>query len=180
MWKIIPCLTFALAVALPAAGDKRVEMSEPKEPWFQLTPDRTGDPDYVRSPVHTRTQRQFLHHLWWYRSAAAVDELEQELNGGVFGPKVPGGYGVTRGGSHGFSFKGDGKVKVWFSYDFEAEGDDRYPKEGLELDMPMEEAEPLFRAWIASVRHWVALTDKHGTPLPPDKRPACYPPPAAN
>jgi hypothetical protein len=155
-------------------------MDQPIEPWFQLTPGPFGDPDYVRSPAHTRTQRQFLYNLRSYRTADEVDEFEQKLNAGINGPKRDQGYGVTIGGSHGFCFMGDGKACLWFSYDNEAEGDDRYPVPARELEMPMSEAEPLFRAWIASVRHWRALEEKHGTPLPADKRPTVYPPPAAN
>ena len=167
MRKIIPCLTFVLAAALPAAGHRSADMSESKVPWFQLTPGHFGEPDFVPSPTHTRTQRQFLGHVTWYREVSEVDKLEQQLNAGISGPKRDLGYGVTIGGDNGFSFKGDGKAKVWFSFDNEAEGADRYPEEMLRMDMPMEEAEPLFRAWIASVRHWRALTDKHGDRLPP-------------
>ncbi len=154
-------------------------MDQPKEPWFQLTPDRAGEPDHVRSPTHTRVQRQFLSHIWSYQTSGQIDEFEQELNSGLVEQKRQSDYGVTIGGDHGFSFRGDGKAVLWFTYDDEAEEGAR-TQEMVWLEMPMAEAEPLFRAWIASRRHFNALAEKHGTPLPLDKRPTVYPPPATN
>jgi hypothetical protein len=153
-------------------------MDQPKEPWFQLTVGQHGTPSYAYSDAHTRVQRQFLYHISWYSSPREIDEFEQELDAALGGAK---GSGVTQGGDNGFWFNGpDGKAEVWFEYDDELKGAARYLSEPQGLLLPMSEAEPLFRAWIASVRHWRALEAKHGVPLPADKWPTVYPPPAAN
>jgi hypothetical protein len=171
----------AFPPSTPNGSEKPMDQS--KEQWFQLSVGQWGGPHYHHSDAHTRAQREVLRQITDYRRLKDVDEIERELDNAL-GDRPPThgpGHGVHSGGSDGISFgKPDEQMVVWFQYDCELKGDARYLSEPQGLLLPMSEAEPLFRAWIASVRHWRALEAKHGVPLPADKWPTVYPPPAAN
>ncbi len=162
-------------------------MDQSQEPWFQLTVRTSGSPkgapDYCHSDTHNRAQREVLRQITRYHTLKEVDEIERELDNALAGRPPTNGrsHGVCQSGTIGFGFDAaDKDLGVWFEFDDELKGDARYLAEPQGLLLPMREAVPLFRAWIASVRHWRALEAKHGTPLPPDKWPTVYPPPAAN
>ena len=151
-------------------------MTPTDQPWYRFVMGESGEPSLRSTGRASRVQRQVVRELWRYANSEWVDDIVAEVNGALSGIAKEGGYGISTGGDFGFHFELDGRVIVWFEYDHEAEGDDRYPAPARELTMPMSEFEPLFREWAASVRHWEALKAKHGGVVPKEHWPKSYPP----
>ena len=158
-------------------------MDRPTESWYRFAVGEFGEPRCLEVATSTRAQREVVRQIGLYSSLAAVDEMERELDDALAG-KPPGdgrSHGIHSGGADGYSFgETDEHLVVWFQYDCELKGDACYLSEPQGLLLPMREAEPLFRAWIASVRHWRSLGGVHSRHLPADKRPVAYPPPAGS
>lgn len=176
MGKLVVAAVIALATTTgQIRGGKAVP--DAKQPWFQLKVDEHGGPAFVYPPDLNRAQREFLCQIRRMATDLGhIDEIERELAGAMSGVPKKGGYGFSYGGAFGFDFELDGRAIVWFEYDSEAEGDDRYPVPARELEVPLSDFAELFRAWAASVRHWRSLGGYSDTPPPPERWPASYPP----